>query len=109
MNAGDELAALFPAPAPPPEGWTRDFVLMGDGWVKDGDYNTAFSKTVRPLPSHDAQTYGLPSGSFELDNDPAYRLHPDDWQTYHTRFVTPQAFLAGSRPGRAATQESPSH
>ena len=104
MNAGDELQALFPTPAPPPAGWTRDFVLIGDGWVKDGDYNTAFSKTVRPLPSHEAQTYQLPAGGFALDNDPAYRLHPDDWQTYHTRFVTPQEFLSGSRPRRATTQ-----
>ena len=46
MNAGDELRLSFPAPAPPPAGWTRDFVLVGDGWVKDGDYNTSFSKTV---------------------------------------------------------------
>ena len=100
MNAGDELRALFPAPAPPPAGWIRDFVLMGDGWVKDGDFNTAFSKTVRPLPSHAARTYQLPAGGFALDDDPAYQLHPDDWQTYHTRFVTPQQFLAGSRPRR---------
>ena len=53
-NAGDELALRFPAPPPPPEGWVRDFVLIGDGWNKDGDYNTAFSKTVLPLPSHAA-------------------------------------------------------
>ena len=105
MNAGDELQALFPAPPSPPDGWTRDFVLMGDGWVKDGDFNTAFSKTVRPLPAHDAQTYRRPAGRFELETDPVYRLHPDDWQTYHTRFVTPQQFLAGSRPHRARIQE----
>ena len=52
MNAGDELRLSFPAPPPPPDGWTRDFVLIGDGWVKDGDYNTSFSKTVLPLPAH---------------------------------------------------------
>ena len=104
MNAGDEIQALFPALAPPPDGWTRDFVLIGDGWVKDGDYNTSFSKTVRPLPFHGAQAYALPSEGFDLERDPVYRLHPDDWQTYHTRFVTPRQFLAGSRP-RAATQE----
>jgi hypothetical protein len=50
MNAGDELRLSFEAPPPPPAGWTRDFVLIGDGWVKDGDYNTSFSKTVLPLP-----------------------------------------------------------
>ena len=30
----------------------RDFVLIGDGWEKDGDYNTAYSQTVLPLPTH---------------------------------------------------------
>jgi len=49
MNAGDELVFHFPALPDPPEGWVRDFVLIGDGWVKDGDYNTTFSRTVRPL------------------------------------------------------------
>ena len=57
MNAGDELRLSFPAPAPPPAGWTRDFVLIGDGWEKDGDYNTSFSKTVQPLPAHDQPDY----------------------------------------------------
>ena len=50
MNAGDELSLRFQDPAPPPAGWRRDFVLIGDGWEKDGDYNTDFSKTVLPLP-----------------------------------------------------------
>ncbi len=30
----------------------RDFIVVGDGWVKDGDYNTSFSRTVLPLPTH---------------------------------------------------------
>ena len=59
-NAGDELALRFPAPPPPPSGWVRDFVMIGDGWNKDGDYNTAFSKTVLPLPSHDQTSYDAP-------------------------------------------------
>ena len=53
MNAGDELRLRFEAPPDPPAGWRRDFVLVTDGWVKDGDFNTAHSKTVGPLPSHD--------------------------------------------------------
>src|SRR5581483_5689060 len=36
MNAGDELRLAFPTPEPPAAGWTRDFVLIGDGWEKDG-------------------------------------------------------------------------
>lgn len=90
MNAGDELVLRFVAPPPPPAGWRRDFVLIGDGWVKDGDYNTAFSKTVLPLPAHDQPDYTTPPG--ELEDDPVYRRHPQDWQRYHTRYVTPQHF-----------------
>ncbi len=95
-NAGDELALRFPAPPPPQPGWVRDFVMIGDGWNKDGDYNTAFSKTVLPLPSHDQTSYDSPPG--ELEDDPVYRLHPDDWRRYHTRYVTPSAFQDGIRP-----------
>ena len=90
MNAGDELVFQFPALPPPPQGWTRDFVLIGDGWVKDGDYNTGFSKTVRPLPYHGLSDYAQPP--VPLEDDPAYQRHPEDWQTYHTRYVTPAPF-----------------
>jgi tetratricopeptide (TPR) repeat protein len=96
MNAGDELKLSFRAPAPPASGWTRDFVLIGDGWEKDGDYNTTFSQTVQPLPRHDRPDYeSYPAG--ELEDDPVYRRHPRDWEIYHTRFVTPGAFLGGLR------------
>jgi tetratricopeptide (TPR) repeat protein len=90
MNAGDELVLRFAAPPPPPAGWSRDFVLIGDGWVKDGDYNTTFSKTVLPLPAHDQSAYTTPPG--HLEDDPVYRRHAQDWQRYHTRYLTPQRF-----------------
>jgi hypothetical protein len=96
MNAGDEMKLSFRAPAAPARGWTRDFVLVGDGWEKDGDYNTTFSKTVQPLPRHDRPDYeSYPAG--ELEDDPVYRRYPRDWETFHTRFVTPNAFLGGLR------------
>jgi hypothetical protein len=97
-NAGDELALRFAAPAEPPPGWVRDFVMIGDGWNKDGDYNTAFSKTVLPLPSHARPMYDTPPGT--LEDDPVYRFHREDWGRYHTRYVTPTDFLRGPRPGR---------
>jgi tetratricopeptide (TPR) repeat protein len=96
MNAGDEMVLRFTAPKPPPNGWMRDFVLIGDGWEKDGDYNTAFSKTVLPLPSHDQPAYDAPPGA--LEDDPVYRRHPRDWENYHTRYVTPRDFQSGLRP-----------
>lgn len=95
-NAGDELALRFRAPEPPPPGWVRDFVMIGDGWNKDGDYNTGFSKTVLPLPSHDQPGYEGPL--VELEDDPVYRLHPEDWRNFHTRYVTPSDFRDGLRP-----------
>jgi hypothetical protein len=116
MNAGDEIVLRFPAPPLGPRAgeqherepaglprrsldgtsWTRDFILIGDGWVKDGDYNTAFSRTVRPLPTHDNPEYSVPPGP--LTDDPVYRRFLDDWQRYHTRYVTPREFARGLWP-----------
>jgi hypothetical protein len=90
MNAGDEMRLRFPVPPARRPSWTRDFILVGDGWVKDGDYNTGFSRTVRPLPYHGLRDYTRPP--VPLEEDPAYRRHPEDWQTYHTRYVTPRRF-----------------
>jgi hypothetical protein len=49
-------------------------VLVGDGWVKDGDLNTTFGKTVLPLPYHGRQDYTIPPRG--LENDPVYRRFP---------------------------------
>ena len=99
MNAGDELVLRFPAPPPPRSGWTRDFVLIGDGWVKDGDYNTGFSTTVLPLPYHGMpDDYSRPPG--RLEDDPGYRRHPEDWKVFHTRYVMPRDFHRALVPER---------
>jgi len=98
MNAGDEMRVQFPEVPSAASGWRRDFVLIGDGWEKDGDYNTGFSQTVLPLPSHDQPAYGADTASLELEDDPVYQRHRADWQRYHTRYVTPDRFLRGLRP-----------
>jgi Flp pilus assembly protein TadD len=90
MNSGDEMELHFAAQPPPPAGWVRDFIIMGDGWIKDGDYNSTFSKTVLPLPYHAKREYNTPPG--RLEDEWIYRQHPEDWQTYHTRYVTPDVF-----------------
>jgi tetratricopeptide (TPR) repeat protein len=95
MNAGDELRLRFAEQAAPKAGWRRDFVLIGDGWEKDGDYNTGFSQTVLPLPSHDRPDYGAGRASLALKDDPVYRRHANDWVEYHTRYVTPDSFVRG--------------
>ncbi len=92
VNAGDEVRLAFDDVAPPAAGRVRDYVFMSDGWNKDGDFNTAYSATVHPLPSHDnpkyvdQQVYGAAGA---LTDDPIYRAHADDWATYHTRYVSP--------------------
>ena len=52
VGAGDEVEIWFDANAAPdlPGGWTRDFIVHTDGWLKDGDLNSATGKTVEPLP-----------------------------------------------------------
>jgi hypothetical protein len=98
LNSGDEVALTFDAPPPPPAGWKRDFVWVSDGWTKDGNLNTRWSKTVLPLPYHGMADYDAPPG--RLEDDPAYRRNPKDWETYHTRWVTPTDFERGLRPFR---------
>ncbi|HZI86014.1 MAG TPA: hypothetical protein VFD48_04220, partial [Pyrinomonadaceae bacterium] len=90
MNAGDEMSFRFAAPALPPSGWVRDYVVVGDGWIKDGDYNSTFSKTVMPLPYHAENEYIKAPG--RLEDEWVYRRFPEDWQKYHTRYVTPDVF-----------------
>jgi tetratricopeptide (TPR) repeat protein len=95
MNAGDEISLRFESPAAPPAGWVRDYVIAGDGWIKDGDYNSSYSKTVQPLPYHAKTTYDTPPG--RLEDEWVYRRHPEDWQNYQTRYVTPAKFESALR------------
>ena len=95
MNSGDEMTVKFAEPAPAPQRWLRDFVIVGDGWIKDGDYNSTFSRTVQPLPFHAERDYTTMAS--RLEDESAYRLHPDDWQTYHTRYVAPDVFKRALR------------
>ena len=90
MNAGDELSLRFPEQPPPPSGWVRDYVIAGDGWIKDGDYNSTSSETVQPLPYHARTLYDTAPGN--LEDEWVYRHFPDDWKNYQTRYITPDAF-----------------
>ena len=90
MNAGDELSLRFAVPAPPPAGWVRDYVIAGDGWIKDGDYNSTYSQTVLPYPYHARKDYNQAPG--RLEDEWVYRRHSADWQNFQTRYVTPRIF-----------------
>lgn len=96
MNAGDEMRLRFKALAPVPKGWKRDFIFISDGWTKDGNLNTAYSKTLLPLPLHSQPLYS--KAPVPLEQDPAYRLHPRDWQDFHTRWVGTNGFRMAMQP-----------
>jgi len=95
INAGDEMSFRFAAQPPPAPGWVRDYVIVGDGWIKDGDYNSTFSKTVSPLPYHAKNEYITAPG--RLEDEWVYRQHPEDWRNYHTRYVTADIFQNAMR------------
>lgn len=83
MGSGDELRVAFEAKdlPPLPPGWTRDYLLLVDGWAKDRDPNTAYSQSVEPLPFHGMSRYPYPPHEHFPDT-PAHRL----WrQQYNTR------------------------
>jgi cytochrome c-type biogenesis protein CcmH/NrfG len=105
MNAGDELALRFTAPAPPPAGWVRDYILAGNGWIKDGDYNSTYSATVQPLPYHAKSWYDTPPGP--LEGEWVYRQHPEDWLIWQTRYVTPEPFRDALNNQSQPTAEAP--
>lgn len=83
MGSGDEIELDFDATALPPlsDGWRRDFLLMVDGWAKDGDANTAFSQTVLPLPYH-----AMPQYPYDLPHEfPSDGIHQRYLEAYQTR------------------------
>ena len=89
-NAGDEVTINFDATqlAQLPPGWRRDFLIYSEGWVKDGDLNTAYGKTVSPLPFRDMTQY--PYGEEEsYPSDPDHAKYQRD---YNTRKVTPENY-----------------
>ena len=90
MNAGDEISLEFTATELPelPSNWTRNFLFYNDGWLKDGDLNTAHGQTAEPLPFHGMSSYPYgPSDS--RPSDPEYI---DYLEFYNTRTVTTESF-----------------
>jgi tetratricopeptide (TPR) repeat protein len=107
MNAGDEMSLRFAAPAPPAAGWVRDYVIAGDGWIKDGDYNSTNSATVQPLPYHARTVYD--TSPAVLEDEWVYRHHPEDWLSWQTRYVSPEPFrnALNARPSDATKAAPP--
>ncbi|HEX4278406.1 MAG TPA: FG-GAP-like repeat-containing protein [Bryobacteraceae bacterium] len=80
MGAGDEVTLKFDAQSLPAlkPGWKRDFLLMVDGWAKDADANTAFAKTVEPLPFHGMSAYPYPATE-QYPGDAAHREYQEKY------------------------------
>ncbi len=83
MATGDELSVKFSGRRLPPlrPGWKRDFFLSVHGWAKDGEPNTAFSRTVEPLPFRQMSNYPYGPGE-HLPDSPEQRRY---WREYQTR------------------------
>jgi hypothetical protein len=97
MGSGDELSLEFPANLTPPKpGWTRDFLLLVDGWAKDADANTAFSENVLPLPFHAMSAYPY-KATEHFPSDPDHTAYLKDFLTRPAlRLIRP---LAPQHPG----------
>ena len=82
MATGDELTVEFDArglPALKP-GWKRTFFLYAHGWAKDGEPNTAYSRTVEPLPFRQMSNYPYGPGE-RFPNSPEHQRYLREYQT----------------------------
>jgi len=94
VNAGDEMVLRFSS-LPLKEGYARDFIFIGHGWLKDSDMTTVFAQTVTPLPQLGEMNYA--QKSVRLEDDPVYKKHKEDWLRFHTRYVSQDDFKPGAR------------
>ena len=94
-SSGEEITVTFDAAdlPEPPSGWERDFVLHTDGWLKEGDLNTATAATIEPLPFHgmDRYPYGLET------HFPDSADHREFRDAYNTRWVSQEGFRQAMR------------
>jgi len=90
MNSGDEMTVKFSNSdvLTLQKGWVRDYLLYSDGWLKDGDMNTARGQTVAPLPFHALKSYPYGPEQKTVDEG-AYREY---LMQYNTRRVTGDVF-----------------
>jgi Tfp pilus assembly protein PilF len=82
MGSGDELRLQFNTTALKPlsAGWTRDFLLLVEGWAKDRDANTAYSQSTEPLPFHAMSEFPYPTTE-HFPDDPAHQAYRRDYNT----------------------------
>ena len=79
---GDEVALEFDAAAKleVPAGWTRTYLLIGDGFSKEMDVNSASPDTVEPLPFHGMSGYPYPPSEHYPDT-PEHNRYREEYNT----------------------------
>ena len=81
---GDEVSLEFDAAVgAPPAGWSRTYLLHGDGYSKEMDVNSASPDAVEPLPFHGMSGYPYPA----TERYPDTPEHARYRETYNTRRV----------------------
>ena len=85
FGSGDEIALDFdPAKLPPlPNGWTRDYFFLANGYEKDMDFYAFKGDTVDPLPFRAMGTYPYPEGKYPMNQQQI-----DDLLNYNTRHIS---------------------
>lgn len=93
MAPGDEMTLEFDAESAEslPKGWTRDFLLYTDGWIKDSDLNTAYGTTVEPLPYHAMTAYPYARG----ERYPTDSVHVRYLHEFQTRSLAGRERVGG--------------
>lgn len=89
-NAGDEITLRFDVEAFPAlvDGWKRTFLIYSDGWVKDGDLNTASGERAAPLPFRQQLQYPFQAQPYGADP-----MREATAEAYQTRPVAPARTL----------------
>jgi len=90
FGSGDEVALDFDPTKLPvlPNGWTRDYFFVANGYEKDMDFYAYDFTSVDPVPFHDMGGYPYPPDkSFPLDD-----AHLNYILEYNTRYMSGHEF-----------------
>ena len=101
MKGGDAVRLEFDAGGlpPVPPGWTRDWLVVLDGWDKDADKNTVAGQTVEPLPFH-----GMDDSRYGELAPPDTDAHREFVREWLTREGGPGEFRDAVRDGRPGSR-----
>lgn len=96
MSTGDEMTVKFSAARLPPlrPGWKRDFFLLARGYAKDGEPNTAYARSVNPLPFDSMGNYPPPAA--KAPRDQSYERYLKEYQTRPAHDLIPPLAPAGA-------------